>query len=72
MLLNTMCLQYHFINYTICVIDMTGNIHLMTDLGNIVLYFFQYAHITNLYKCRPIINTCVYSSASNDFYLLLF
>jgi len=53
---------------------MTGNIHLMTDLGNIVLYFFQYSYIyiTNLYRCRPVINTCVYISASNGFYSLLF
>ena len=35
-------------------------------------YFFQHAYITNLYRCRPVINTCVYISASNGFYSLLF
>ena len=35
-------------------------------------YFFQHAYTTNLYRCRPVINTCVYISASNGFYSLLF
>jgi len=35
-------------------------------------YVFQYAHITNLYICRPVINTSEYISASNGFYSLFF
>ena len=32
-------------------------------VNNIYCYFSKYAYITNLYRCTPVINSCVYISA---------
>jgi len=70
--MNKYCKHMSCCFYSIRTCKCRVYMYVISFVNHSYCYFFQYAYITNLYRCRPVINTCVYISASNGFYSLFF
>ena len=70
--MNKYCKHMSFCFYTIRTCKCRVYMYVILFINHSYCYFVQYAYITNLYICRPVINTCLYLSASNGFHWSLF